>query len=95
MASPKSRQYWLANHPNGGMNSKTAGAWDLSEAQLQTRVEKLQELSATTVSVAELNALDASALVGDAVLLTSTAATEGGSHEIDVTYQFPAWMING
>ena len=67
-------KYWVANNPNS----------EITDAKAQ----KLAELSATSVTLAELNALDTEALVGDAVTLTSTAAAEGGSHEIDVTYQF-------
>ena len=65
-------KYWVANNPNSEIND--------------TKAQKLAELSATGVSLAELDALDTSALVGDVVTIAASAGAEGGSHEIDVTY---------
>ena len=86
----RSKQYWVAGHPDGNLNSKTGDSWDLTEDQVKARAQKLSELSATTVSVAELNALDASAAVGDAVSCTITnasTAAAGAAAEFSVQFK--------
>lgn len=68
-------KYWVANNPNSEINDAKA--------------QKLAELSATSVSVAELNALDASALVGDVVSCTITndpTGTAGQAKEFAVQF---------
>ena len=58
-------KYWVANNPNSQIND--------------TKAQKLAELSATGVSLAELNALDAAAAVGDPVSCTITNASSAGA----------------
>ena len=69
-------KYWVANNPNSEINDAKA--------------QKLAELSATGVSLAELNALDASAAVGDAVSCTITndaTGTAGQAKEFSVQFK--------
>tara|TARA_R100000152_G_C6759147_1_gene183060 strand:+ start:490 stop:1002 length:513 start_codon:yes stop_codon:yes gene_type:complete len=72
----KSDKYWLANNPNAVINDAKA--------------VKLAELSATSVSLAELNALDAGAAVGDAVSCTITndaTGDAGAAKEFSVQFK--------
>ena len=78
-------QAWIANHPDGAINSQTANEWDLTNTQVSARVAKLSELSATTVSVAELNALDADST---SVSIGLSATSVANAATINTTVQF-------
>ena len=61
-------KYWVANNHKSEIND--------------TKAQKLAELSATSVTLAELNALDAGAAVGDAVSCTVTSASTTASDTV-------------
>tara|TARA_B100000519_G_C14153840_1_gene395870 strand:- start:158 stop:658 length:501 start_codon:yes stop_codon:yes gene_type:complete len=90
----RSKQYWVAGHPDGNLNSKTGDNWDLTEDQVKARAQKLSEVSATNVTAAELDkAADASVIAP--AQYTATAAVASTVRRIELAHNSTPILITG
>ena len=79
MAEPtKATSYWVANNPNSEINDAKA--------------QKLAELSATTVTLAELNALDADS-TQCTITPSSTSVADGATVEFAIQFKDAAGVV--